>query len=78
MTDGVFTTESVTTGNDGRLIVTGNVVAWSSVDLQRDLGSSGNSVPAEQFVYSRELILAMPDKIKAFVMEWQEVVPGSF
>ena len=78
VTDGVFTTESVTTGNDGRLIVTGNVVAWSSVDLQRDLGSSGNSVPAEQFVYSRELILAMPDKIKAFVMEWQEVVPGSF
>ncbi len=76
--DGVFTTESVATGNDVRLIVTGNVVTWSSVDLQRDLGSSGNSVPAEQFVYSREMILAMPDNIKAFAMEWQEVVSGSF
>ena len=77
LTSGVFTTEKVVSGTDVRLVVSGSVVAWGGVSLNRDLGL-GNSVPAEQFVYRPDLLINMPKKMKTFGMEWSEVVPGSY
>ena len=78
LTSGVFTTEKVVSGTDVRLVVSGSVVAWGGVSLNRDLGSLGNSVPAEQFVYRPDLLMAMPKKVKTFVMQWQEVTAGTY
>lgn len=74
---GVFATETVGGGGDVRLVVEGSVVAWDGVDLGRDLGAAGNSIPAEQFVYRPDLLQAMPKKIQVFLMQWKEVPPGT-
>jgi|GEM_PF-3462678 len=62
---------------DSPLEVQGTVVAWGEMQLFRNLGI-GNSVPAEKFVYRRDLLANMPEKMKVFAMQWQEVVAGSF
>jgi hypothetical protein len=75
---GNFTTDTGGGGADTQLVISGTVVAWDSILLNRDLGAAGNSVPAEQFVYRPDLLISMPSDVKSFAMQWQEVAPGSF
>ena len=72
-------TESAGAGSDVRVYLRGSYIAWSGVSLRRDLGSSSNiSTPAEQFVYRPDYLVYMPDIMKNFALNWQEVAPGTF
>ena len=76
-----FETESIDTTDviaDVPLQVEGNVVAWGTFELGRSLLGSNIVSPAEKFVYRPDLLENMPDKMKTFAMNWQEVAPGSF
>ncbi len=78
---GSFTTNSqyvkdVT--NDTQLVISGNVIAWGGVHLNRDLGADNVSTPAEQFVFRPDLLTNMPSKMKSFSLRWQEVPAGTF
>lgn len=66
-----------TGGTDVQLVTGGSIVAWGGVNLQRDLGSSNLSAPGEKFVYRPDLLVNMPDAMKNFLLNWQEVAPGS-
>ena len=61
---------------DNPLEIDGTVAAWGDVQLLRNLGL-GNSVPAEKFVYRPDLLTNMPEKMKTFAMQWQEVSAGT-
>jgi hypothetical protein len=79
--DNSFVTESqyvegVT--NDEPLVIEGTVVSWGTINITRDLGAGNTLVPAEQFSYRPDLLTNMPDKMKTFVMQWSEVVPGTY
>ena len=79
--DDAFVTESryvegVT--NDTQLVTGGSIVAWGTFSLSRSLGTGNITQPAEKFVYRSDLLTNMPDKMKTFVMQWNEVVPGTF
>ena len=78
VTDGVFTTESASPADDAQLEVQGSVVAWTGVQLSRDLGNPNISTPAEKFIYRPDLLVNMPLKMKTYALEWTEVVPGTF
>lgn len=76
-----FETESVDqTGTiaDVQLNVAGNVISWGSFSLERSLLGGNISDPAEKFTFRPDLLESMPDKMKTFAMNWQEVAPGSF
>jgi hypothetical protein len=72
--DGNFVTEADST----QLDVQGSVVVWGEFSLGRDLGTSNATIPAEKFTYRADLIANMPDKMKVFALQWQEVVAGTF
>ncbi len=77
VSDGDF----VTTTNgavDVQLNVEGSVVAWGDVTLNRDMVANNSNSPSESFVYRPDLIVNMPDNMKTFVMQWSEVVPGTY
>jgi hypothetical protein len=63
---------------DTQLTVEGSVVAWGDVSLDRDLVANNSNSPAEKFVYRPDLLISMPDEMKSFVMQWREVVPGTY
>ncbi len=74
-----FTTESLSPADDTQLVVEGMIVTWSDVSLGRSLGGLTNGLfPAEQFVYRTDLLINMPDKLKSFIFNWQEVPAGTF
>lgn len=77
---GLYVSENFITNAIGvPLEVQGSVVAWTGVSLGRDLGGAGNiSNPAEKFIYRPDLLVNMPESMKSFVMQWQEVVPGTY
>jgi len=77
VTDGVFRTlqDPIV---DVSLEVEGTVVAWNNIDLSRNMLLDNSAGPAEKFIYRPDLIENMPDKMKAFAMQWQEVTPGTF
>ena len=64
--------------NDAPLAVQGSVAVWGNMDLRRNLGGAGNIDPGEQFDYRPDLLTSMPDKLKTFAMQWQEVPAGTF
>ncbi|MFZ2199440.1 MAG: hypothetical protein WAV40_01485 [Microgenomates group bacterium] len=64
--------------SDTQLVVDGSVVAWGSLNLGRDLVANNSNSPAELFNYRADLLSSMPDKMKSFVMQWSEVVPGTY
>jgi hypothetical protein len=75
-----FTTESQYVSgvtNDSQLNVAGTVVAWGSMTLGRNLGVNNAATPAEKFTYRPDLLVSMPEKMKVFAMQWQEVVAGT-
>lgn len=71
-----FITES--TGTDVQLEVEGSVVAWGDISLARDMVANNSNSPAEIFRYRADLLTNMPDEMKSFVMQWKEVVPGTY
>lgn len=64
--------------NDDQLEVQGSVVSWGTVSLLRNLGVGNTTTPGDKFVYRPDLLTNMPDIMKTFVMQWSEVVPGTF
>lgn len=64
-------------GSDTQLVISGSVVAWGSIELNRNLGGAANASPAERFVYRPDLLFEMPKKVKTFVMQWAEVPAGT-
>ncbi len=71
-----FITESA--GTDVQLEVEGSVVAWGDISLTRDMVANNSNSPAEIFRYRADLMTNMPDEMKSFVMQWKEVVPGTY
>ena len=64
---------------DVQLVVSGSVVAWGGVNLERNLGILNNvTTSAELFNYRPDLLLNMPSKMKSFTFRWQEVPAGTF
>jgi len=81
ISDGNFVTQSAYVPNsvdDIALRAEGTVVAWGTLDLNRDLGIGNANAPAELFVYRPDLIVNMPEKMKSFLVRWQEVPAGTF
>lgn len=76
--DDLFVTNTADPADDIALAVQGSVIAWGGVDLNRDLGPTNLTTPAERFTYRPDLIVTMPDKMKIFALRWQEVAPGTF
>lgn len=75
--DGNFVTE--TNGTiDVPLQIAGSVAVWGDVDLRRDLVANNTNSPAEVFTYRPDLLTIMPEEMKSFVMQWSEVVPGTY
>lgn len=72
--NGVFNTLA----DSDQLDVQGSIVTWSGVSLNRDLGDLNVSTPAERFTYRPDLLLNMTEAMKTFVLNWQEVAPGTF
>lgn len=76
-----FETESVDATDtiaDVQLNVAGNVISWGTFTLGRSLIGSNINTPAEKFTYRPDLLVNMPEKMKVFAYNWQEVVPGTF
>ena len=76
--DGRWVTEGVTSGYDNQLLVNGTVVAWTGIELHRDLGASNANKPAEKFSYRLDLMENMPSVMKDYLLRWKEVPAGTF
>lgn len=63
---------------DSQLNTSGSIITWGSMVLTRNLGPGNNSTPAEKFSYRPDMLISMPEKMKTFAMQWEEVVAGSF
>lgn len=75
--DGTFSDGTLQPGsNDSQLRVRGNVVAYGSVSLQRDLGGITNfTTPAEYFEYAPDQMMLFPSKLGYRKISWKEVAP---
>ena len=81
LTDQNFVTESkyvLHVTNDVQLNVQGSVVSWGALSLGRNLGTANSTTPAELFSYRLDLMTNMPQNMKTYLKQWQEVVPGTF
>lgn len=76
--DDNFVTETLDPLDDVQLVTGGTIVAWGTLSLSRDMGIGNVDEPAEKFVYRSDLLTNMPDKMKTFLMQWNEVVPGTY
>lgn len=74
----VMDNDFVTEDDNTQLDVQGSVVAWGTFSVNRDLGNANVTIPAEKFTYRPDLLTNMPDKMKVFALQWQEVVAGTF
>jgi hypothetical protein len=61
-------------GNN-QLWVRGSVVAYGNITLQRDLGVTNASTPAELFEFAPDLMLLYPNKLGVRRINWKEVAP---
>lgn len=81
LTSSNFTTLSAykkDTTDDVPLEVEGSVIAWGLVSLNRNLGPGNATIPAEKFTFRPDLLTNMPDRMKTFAMQWNEVVAGTY
>lgn len=69
--DGTINTGAAST----KLYVRGTMVGYGGIVLQRDLGSSNSTTPAEYFEYAPDQELLFPGDISYVVTRWQEVAP---
>ena len=79
--DSDFITESdyvLGSVNDVPLDVQGSIVSWGTLSISRNLGVGNSTTPAEKFTYRPDLLANMPQRMKMFLTNWQEVVPGTF
>lgn len=70
----VFASGDSSSAGHERLNVSGSVVA-DGFSLQRDLGVTNDTTPAESFTFAPELLFTMPDAMKEAPYVWQEVAP---
>jgi len=75
VSDGIFSTGTGGINNDSALRVIGTVAAYGGFNLQRNLGATNLSSPAEIFEYAPELEILYPKKLGARVINWREVAP---
>jgi hypothetical protein len=75
--DGKFQTgtKGLDPSTDDQLWVRGTVAAYGGVELQRDLGVSNSTTPAEVFEFAPDLELLFPETLGTRPMSWQEVAP---
>lgn len=75
--EGMYLAEGVihTGAGSGRLYVRGSFVGLDGIALERDLGSSNNTAPAEIFEYAPELQSVFPQVFSTRRMRWKEVAP---
>lgn len=75
--EGVFFAEDkiVTGGAEKQLKLRGSWVGLSGIDLQRNLGNSNSTTPAETFEFAPELIALYPNIFTTKKFRWQEVAP---
>jgi hypothetical protein len=71
VTDGQFQTGAAAT----QLWVRGSIVSYGEINLQRDLGDSNSTTPAELFEYAPDLEFLFPSKLATHNLSWQEVAP---
>jgi hypothetical protein len=69
--DGKFLTGIAAT----QLLVRGTVVAYGGLTLQRDLGTTNATTPAELFEFAPDLELLYPQTLAVHNMTWREVAP---
>lgn len=80
-TDSTFTTKALGGSNaDGRLTVTGQVIAKGGVSLNRDLdpaksNGGNNTLPAEKFVFAPDLLFTLPRALKRVQYQLNELPP---
>jgi hypothetical protein len=77
--DGIYITSPSGTFSTGtgavRFVGTGTFVA-GNFTLQRDIGAALNpTTSSELFIYNPQLLLTMPEAMKALSVSWQEVAP---
>ncbi len=70
-TDGTFDTGT----GINPLTVEGSVIAWGTVNLQRDLGAANDTTPAETFKFDPSLSVLFPRSLIRDSVSWQEVIP---
>lgn len=64
--------------DDDPLEFQGSLVVWGNINMARDLGRTNKTLAGDSFVYRPDLITNMPNRLKSFAMQWQEVAPGTF
>jgi len=78
LTDGTFSTcSSATCGTSelNQFNFRGSLIAWTGVDLARDLDLDNRKAPAEVFTYEPEFLTRLPDFIQRSIYSWHEVAP---
>ena len=78
LVDGVFRTCVTDDCGDSaadQLQVLGSVIAWSGLDLQRDLFLDNRNTPGELFTYEPEFLERLPEFILRAIYTWKEVAP---
>ena len=70
ITDGTFDTGA----GPNQIVFEGSVLARTT-NLQRSLGSSNDSYPAEKFIYRPDFLFTAPQSMMDSMQVWQEVAP---
>lgn len=75
--EGIFMADGqINTGaGSNKLYARGSYVGWGGVNLQRDLGASNATAPAEYFEYAPELVFTFPSSLTRNRIVWREVAP---
>lgn len=74
VSNGSFNTGDSSNAATPKLIVNGSVIA-NDIVLDRDLGGSNNTTPAEEFRYNPMFIFTLPNEFLDMRINWQEVAP---
>ena len=75
LADGAVLTGTTGLANDAALHVRGSIAAYGGITMQRDLGTSNGTTPAELFEYAPDQILLFPTKLGYRRINWKEVAP---
>jgi len=76
LTDSDFITGYNPSGVDTKLNVSGSIISWDFVELQRNLGTDSNRTdPSELIIYSPELIMNFPKELVGQSLIWREITP---
>lgn len=79
--EGVFVAKSIlvekaTSGTDKRFVGEGSFIsndAAGSITLRRNIETDNNDTPAELFIHRPDFVINLPEKLKNYTLDWQEV-----